>query len=750
MIVVFHGHKGGTGRSAAVANIAPVLSSAGYRVLVVDFDLEAPGIHRFYGLPDEATRKHGGVIDLVEAYSRALSEGTAFEVALDPAMLLEPRFPKLRTPAGESLRPEQVRERILGSARFGVETPHDAWVKVLPAGRIDADYRRRVATIRWDELYAQPAWRAFFGWFKETLGKLADIVLIDVRAGVTDMGALCLFALADRAVLLTPPTHQGLDGTLETADALARAGAAAASHGLVFVASRVSADADREHLGKWFTDARAKVSEERRLGLWTETKNHPDPQAAAAAMVEDLRLPEVPVHAVGEPLVALRLLERGVQRDPLADAYASLGSRIRTWITESSREAARLQALRTAEEIRVRIEAARKAKELEALPLLWARLAEVLLGEPPDPAGAAGAREAAMNGAALAGALLDHGAEARALVLAGRAELALGEVDGAVSLLERAVAGAEALDPVDLELLGRARYRLGEALSETGKWERAIGALGEAVGAWEGLDERPGNLIAGALLTRAVAERSAGRFAESHESAGRALREAEVAIPLDRSLLARALCGVAVSQPVPYQRAPDAPELVARALALARDLRPLDHGLLGFLHTRAAMVSSGTEAAEHARRGVDLCRHAVPVPHSRLSQALNTLGIRVSEDDGAALFTDAEVVARTRRPVAWNDVVFAACNQISRMNAKEAREKLERLGIEVDRVQPPIAWEARAFLARTAMWLAREETNPKRQGVALARARQMLDSLAPPHEKLEQEYAQLVGTPSVP
>ena len=45
-IATFYSYKGGTGRSMLVANTGWLLASAGYHVLMVDWDLEAPGLHR--------------------------------------------------------------------------------------------------------------------------------------------------------------------------------------------------------------------------------------------------------------------------------------------------------------------------------------------------------------------------------------------------------------------------------------------------------------------------------------------------------------------------------------------------------------------------------------------------------------------------------------------------------------------------------------------------------------------------------
>ena len=66
-IVTFYSYKGGTGRTMALANVAWILASNGYRVLTVDWDLESPGLHRYFHpfLRDKELRATDGVIDLV-------------------------------------------------------------------------------------------------------------------------------------------------------------------------------------------------------------------------------------------------------------------------------------------------------------------------------------------------------------------------------------------------------------------------------------------------------------------------------------------------------------------------------------------------------------------------------------------------------------------------------------------------------------------------------------------------------------
>src|SRR5437016_14580170 len=49
-IITFYSFKGGTGRSMAIANVGHVLASSNLtrpKILLIDWDLEAPGLHRY-------------------------------------------------------------------------------------------------------------------------------------------------------------------------------------------------------------------------------------------------------------------------------------------------------------------------------------------------------------------------------------------------------------------------------------------------------------------------------------------------------------------------------------------------------------------------------------------------------------------------------------------------------------------------------------------------------------------------------
>src|SRR5207245_873760 len=72
-IITFYSYKGGTGRTMLLANLAWTLASQGKRVLAVDWDLEAPGLHRYFRpfLIDPDLTASNGIIDWVIDFSSA-------------------------------------------------------------------------------------------------------------------------------------------------------------------------------------------------------------------------------------------------------------------------------------------------------------------------------------------------------------------------------------------------------------------------------------------------------------------------------------------------------------------------------------------------------------------------------------------------------------------------------------------------------------------------------------------------------
>src|SRR5277367_793229 len=75
-VITFYSYKGGVGRTMALANVAYRLADThGLRVIAVDWDLEAPGLHRFFGITSEMAAKTNGILDYFLAWGAAVKRG---------------------------------------------------------------------------------------------------------------------------------------------------------------------------------------------------------------------------------------------------------------------------------------------------------------------------------------------------------------------------------------------------------------------------------------------------------------------------------------------------------------------------------------------------------------------------------------------------------------------------------------------------------------------------------------------------
>src|SRR5205085_339379 len=85
-IITFYSYKGGTGRSMALANVAWILATNGKKVLAIDWDLEAPGLYRYFYpfLLDKDLTFSDGLMNFVENYrNKALTPAASSEEALE-------------------------------------------------------------------------------------------------------------------------------------------------------------------------------------------------------------------------------------------------------------------------------------------------------------------------------------------------------------------------------------------------------------------------------------------------------------------------------------------------------------------------------------------------------------------------------------------------------------------------------------------------------------------------------------------
>jgi hypothetical protein len=239
VIVTFYSFKGGVGRSMALANVGEILADWGYRVVLCDWDLEAPGLERYFS-PVESP--WFGDRPAREAYDRYYKEMLAHEGLME--LLRDYKQTLTKTPSKgdvpDSGQPDYVRVGKLMLRRpsaWAYVPPtrlNDDRLRILPAGRRETEDRLRqyaddVRDFDWTEFYEKWAGNAYVEFFrKELKGEhggdraAADIVLVDSRTGVTEQGGVCTHHLADLVVLTTAPNEANVDGTAWMASSLAR------------------------------------------------------------------------------------------------------------------------------------------------------------------------------------------------------------------------------------------------------------------------------------------------------------------------------------------------------------------------------------------------------------------------------------------------------------------------------------------------------------------------------------------------
>ncbi|MEA2758060.1 MAG: hypothetical protein QOH65_673 [Methylobacteriaceae bacterium] len=281
MIYTFYSYKGGVGRSMALANIAETLHEKGLRVIMIDWDLEAPGLETFFCGPNGERqlgelRAHEGLIDMLVAYRNAYpaysaQRAKALATTADPNMrdsslqesgtkeqertaeltkkvLEEANVPAFRLKRiGDTAR-EEVPKNIdafldrlyramtpsispyrvggtLADSPFGpyLQCVHEPdkehnGVYLLSAGaRSDQSFNEYAAAVQdfgWSDFYATYDGREYFAWFRDQLKAVADVILIDSRTGVTEMGGVCTRHLPDAVISFCAPNFQNVDGVV--------------------------------------------------------------------------------------------------------------------------------------------------------------------------------------------------------------------------------------------------------------------------------------------------------------------------------------------------------------------------------------------------------------------------------------------------------------------------------------------------------------------------------------------------------
>ncbi|MGP4050236.1 FxSxx-COOH system tetratricopeptide repeat protein [Streptomyces sp. 2A115] len=201
-IITFYSQKGGTGRTMAVANVAWILASNGYRVLASDWDIEAPGLHRYFHPFLDATTSGAttGVLNLFAEYVADWHTSTESEADL-----------------------RQRHARVLPHAVSVDWTfPGGGTLDYMPAGRQDGEYLTHLMNFSWREFTDLFGGTRFLDALRHDMKSRYDFTLIDSRCGVSDLVGLCTIDLPDVLVNCFTLSSQSIEGAAVMARSIAR------------------------------------------------------------------------------------------------------------------------------------------------------------------------------------------------------------------------------------------------------------------------------------------------------------------------------------------------------------------------------------------------------------------------------------------------------------------------------------------------------------------------------------------------
>jgi|GEM_PF-1982428 len=186
-VVAFYGLKGGAGRTTALAHVGALLAERGAKIVAIDLDLEAPGLHTVAGV--------------------ALPKGVNGSAALlRKAMVVDAG---VRLDVRSSLLPVELDS---GAGSF--------WV--MPAGALDIAYLATIDELNvgvWNALPTpQPLQRLLQEVWSSDVAPTA--LFLDCRPGFNQLSATALFHVADLVVVclpISPQVWEGLDLVVDAA-----------------------------------------------------------------------------------------------------------------------------------------------------------------------------------------------------------------------------------------------------------------------------------------------------------------------------------------------------------------------------------------------------------------------------------------------------------------------------------------------------------------------------------------------------
>ncbi|RXZ36677.1 ParA family protein [Oxalobacteraceae bacterium CAVE-383] len=206
-IITFYSYKGGVGRTMALANVAFLAAQNNLRVLVMDWDLEAPGLgYYFRGMLEiqdsKAVKEAPGVLNILWDWNCSFRKCGS-----------EKEFDNLKSRFSSGSPFESCRRSLLPETLL-----QRGCLDIIGAGsqQIECDdtrsYEEALAHFSWPKFYDETAGgfalKSLRTWAKDNY----DVILIDSRTGLADVAGICTMQLPDMVALCFILNRQNIDG----------------------------------------------------------------------------------------------------------------------------------------------------------------------------------------------------------------------------------------------------------------------------------------------------------------------------------------------------------------------------------------------------------------------------------------------------------------------------------------------------------------------------------------------------------
>lgn len=180
-IITFYSYKGGVGRSFIMANVASLLAIMGFKVLCIDWDLEAPGLTHYFN-ESRNNKDQNGLVDLL--YSFINDKELPWK-----SFLSDVKLPKSK-----------------------------GKLSVMSAGNTsNGKYIDKLNSFDWGTMYEKHNLGSYLEKLRTEWKSTYDYVLIDSRTGISDIGGICTIQMPDVLALIYTANDQNIDGLLDIA-----------------------------------------------------------------------------------------------------------------------------------------------------------------------------------------------------------------------------------------------------------------------------------------------------------------------------------------------------------------------------------------------------------------------------------------------------------------------------------------------------------------------------------------------------